>query len=100
MFIPWYTVAWIPGTLFGVAVGILGGLIGSGKLRRGALELWLAMTAVAALFSFIGATALILGQPYGVWYSFLLPGLIGLAALGVNLPAVVRRVREQSSAGA
>ncbi len=103
MSVPWYTLMWIPGTLLGVAIGILGSFIGvqasRGRLRPSALRLMLGMMAVSAAFLAVGVASLVMNQPWGVWYGFLLPGLIGLAVLGANLPVVKRRIREQRVAG-
>ena len=103
MSIPWYALMWIPGTLLGITIGVLGSFIGvrasRGKLRPSALKLMLAMMAVSAIFMVIGVATLAMGQPWGMWYGFLLPGLIGLVVLGANLPVVKKRIQEQSAAG-
>ncbi|HEV2707878.1 MAG TPA: hypothetical protein VGV59_18305 [Pyrinomonadaceae bacterium] len=99
MSIHWDALMWIPGTLLGVSIGILGSFIGiqasRGKLRQSALKLMLAMMAVSAILMVVGVAALLMGQTWGVWYGLLLPGLIGLVVLGANLPLVKKRIQEQ-----
>jgi hypothetical protein len=41
-----------------------------------------------------GVTALVNGQPYGVWYGLGMGGLIGTLVLGPILPVVRKRYRE------
>jgi hypothetical protein len=41
-----------------------------------------------------GLTALMNGQPYGVWYGLGMGGLIGTVVLGPLLPVVKKRYRE------
>ena len=105
MSVPWYDAAlygWLPGTLLGVSGGILGAFIGyraaQGRLNRGLLKLLLALITVSALLMLSGITALVLHQPYDVWYSLLLPGVVGIVVLGANLLVVVKHLRHQASA--
>ena len=101
--IPWYALMWLPGTLFGVGLGLFGGFVGvqasRGKLRPRVMRLMLALMAVSAVFAAGGVAALAAGQPRGVWYGLLLPGVIGLTSLGANLPVVMKLVREQTGPG-
>ena len=95
----WPALMWLPGTLLGVGLGVLGACLGvqasRGELRRSAVRLMLAAGAVSAVFVLVGVAALAAGQPRGLWYGFLLPGLIGLVAVGANLPVVMKRLRER-----
>lgn len=97
---PWFDpnhYGWIPGTAFGVAAGLWGGAVGllapRGRARGVVLGLtWLFMACAVILL----AAALVAwrdGQPYGVWYGLGLPGAIGLAVLGGNIPNVLRAYR-------
>ena len=99
----WIALMWLPGTLPGVGVGILGAFIGvqasRGKLRWGAGRLMLAAGAVSVVFVVAGVVAAAAGQPYAVWYGLLLPGLIGSVVIGANLPVVLKRLREQAGCG-
>ncbi len=100
MSIPWYSLMWLPGTLLGVTLGLVGSFIGvmaaRGKLRRSALTLIWVMLAVSATYLLAGLVALLMNKPWGIWYGLLLPGSTGLVVLGINLPVVMKRVREQS----
>lgn len=98
----WLVLMWLPGTLLGVSVGILGAFIGvqaaRGNLRPSALRLMLAAAAIAVIFVLVGVAALIAGWPRAVWYGLLLPGLVVSASIGANLPVVIKHLREQSAA--
>ena len=100
---PWYEPAvygWIFGTFLGVAIGLLGGLVGlqasGGEIRRGTAKLVVIMLLISAVLFLSGLAALALNQPRGVWYSLFYPGSIGLSALGALL-VVISRVRGHSS---
>ena len=96
----WRALMWLPGTLLGVGVGILGSFIGvqasRGRLRPSAVRLMAGAAAVSAVFALAGVVALAGGQPRAVWYGLLLPGSIGVSSLGAILPVVVKRLREQA----
>ena len=67
----------IAGGLYGALFGCLAGfLVPLGKGRRLIIGLLWFGLAAGALLLLIGLTALFLGQPYHVWYSFVLPGVI------------------------
>ena len=89
--------AWIPGTLLGVAGGILGSLAGILATRGKAKGLVLAFhwlgIGVSAILLIAGVAAFILGQPYGVWYGLGLPGLLGITVFGALLPVLLKRYR-------
>lgn len=90
--------AWIPGTLLGAVGGTLGAVAGTLAPRGKARGLVLGLFAAAALASFallvIGLVALLIGQPYGVWYGFGLPGLLGTVLFSVLYPVVRSRYLE------
>jgi hypothetical protein len=52
--------------------------------------------AIALGIGFIGAgiTAVVSGQPYGVWYSLLLPGLLLTVLMGTMTPVIKMRYRQ------
>jgi hypothetical protein len=85
---PWFDPnmwAWLPGTALGVAGGIWGAMVGvmaprgKGKgLIWGSYWLLLAASVVMVAASIVAVSG---GQPYGVWYGLLLPGVLGLAVL-------------------
>ena len=80
--------AWIPGTAYGVIAGGLGGLVGvllpKGRATRFLVRAWFALWALAVALLLVGLVALANGQPWGVWFGFLLPGVIGTLVVGAN----------------
>jgi hypothetical protein len=97
---PWFNenlYSWLPGTALGVLGGLWGGLAGTlaprGRGRSLVLGgMWALLLGSAVLFS-LGLIALVSGQPYGVWYGLGLAGVIGLVAIGVNMPVIQRVYR-------
>ena len=92
----------------GSLIGLLGGLCGW-LLPRGMGAKWFQVAfAVLALFGLafliVGLVALLTGQPYGIWYSFLLTGVLftGLCGGAVfyvrHLAQQIERRRLQSEA--
>ncbi|MCK6460449.1 MAG: hypothetical protein L6Q95_11210 [Planctomycetes bacterium] len=101
---PWFdpdTYAWIPGTMLGLFGGLLGTLMGClgprGKARGLVGGLLKGGTLACAALAAAGVAALLMGQPYGVWYGLLLPGLLGAGIL-LSLRPVLRRTYEQAEA--
>jgi Na+/proline symporter len=83
---PWFDAnhyAWIPGSAYGVAAGLMGGLVA-----------WLALWLVAIALLIAGFVALAEGQPWGVWYSLLLPGAVGTLVVGANSVVVEKTYRQ------
>lgn len=98
---PWFDpirYAWIPGTLFGAAAGILGALVAwlavQGKAKTAMIRSWIALWIAAMALLVVGLIGLRSGQPYGVWYGLLLPGIVGTLVLGGNLLVILKRYRE------
>ncbi len=98
---PWFDashLAWLPGTLLGVFGGLWGALVGvlapQGKGRPFVLGFGWLLFGASLLLLAAGLTALVSGQPYGVWYGLGLGGLIGAVVLGPILPVVRKRYRE------
>lgn len=101
---PWFdpnAYAWIPGTMLGVFGGLLGtlmGVLGSrGKARGVVAGLLTGGTVACAALAAAGIAAVALGQPYGVWYGLLLPGVLGVGIL-LSLRPVLRRTYEGAEA--
>jgi hypothetical protein len=103
---PWFNPSlygWLPGTVFGCTVGLYGGITGwlapRGRARGLVLGALWTFLAASTGFLAIGIFGLLSGQPYGVWYSLMLPGVIGVLVLGFNAPTVLRlyRIAEQRS---
>jgi hypothetical protein len=94
---PWYDAnlfAWIPGTLFGVFGGLWGTLLGvlgsQGKAKGLVVGLFWVGLAVAGALLVIGIAALVMGQPYGIWYGLGLPGLLGCILFPTLYPVMKR----------
>lgn len=87
----------IGGSFLGLLGGVLGGLAGvlapRGQGRRLVLGLMSAIVVVAAAVLLVGIVAVILGQPYAVWYPCLLFGVIGTGVFGVLIPVIRKRYR-------
>lgn len=77
--------------LCGVMIGILAGI---GKARRFVVALAASLTAFGAISAIFGVIALLLGQPYEVYYPLLLVGFILSAVCGGNLPLLRRRYEQ------
>ena len=98
---PWFDAslyAWIPGTFLGVFGGLWGSLVGMlaprGKGKGLVLGLLGVLLACGAIMFVLGLTALLSGQPYGVWYGLLLGGVIGLVVLGSLTPVALNAYRQ------
>ncbi|MFO0908582.1 MAG: hypothetical protein U0794_09500 [Isosphaeraceae bacterium] len=98
---PWFNpnfFSWIPGTLLGVMGGLLGSLSGflapQGKGRALVLGAFWTMIVIAAGLLATAVYAIYDGQPYGIWYGFGLPGVIGLILFSSLLPVISLRYRE------
>jgi hypothetical protein len=98
---PWFnpdSYAWIPGTVFGGVALLLGGLVvwlvPQGRAKPFILRAWIGLWLVAFGLLGTGAFALFAGQPWGVWYCFLLPGVVGVFVLGGNFLFILKRYRE------
>jgi hypothetical protein len=98
---PWFDpnlFSWIPGTLLGVVGGTLGAIAGMlaphGKGRALVLGFHAGAIAVSFVLLVLGAVALLTGQPYGIWYGFGLPGLLGVVLFSALYPVIRQRYRE------
>ena len=98
---PWFDpnhYAWIPGTAYGLVAGLMGGLVGwlvpRGRARNFILRLWFTVWAIAVALLIVGIVARAEGQPWGVWYGFLLPGAVGTLVVGANSLVILKRYRE------
>ncbi len=90
--------AWIPGTVYGCAAGLMGGLVAwlapQGRGREFVLRAWGTLWAAGVLLLLAGIVALLNAQPWGVWYGLLLPGAIGTLVVGANSLVILKRYRE------
>ena len=88
----------IGGSVIGVCCGGLGAMAGvfapRGKFKGFVLGSMgvLVLAGIAALAA--GITALVLGQPYHVWYPLTLGGTIGTFVLGGITPVIAMRYRQ------
>ncbi len=83
------------GVIGGVYGGVVGGVLAPRGLCRGVVltvHLLLAAAGVVALC--VGVTALIVGQPYHVWFPLTLAGFIGSVVMGSLYPLVRLRYRQ------
>ncbi len=101
---PWFDPnhwAWLPGTALGCLGGLWGGLAGVlVPLRRGRVlvfGLGLLLVVLAAASVVVGLTALVSGQPFGVWFFLVVPILpcaVLLLVFLCLLPKLYRRAEE------
>ena len=98
---PWFDphlYAWIPGTAYGVAAGLMGALVGwlvpRGRARSFVLRAWFTLWAVAVALLIAGLIALAEDQPWGVWYALLLPGAIGTLVVGANSLVILKTYQQ------
>lgn len=87
----------IGGTLCGLAGAVLGCC--SYFVQRGQGKAWvvggyLSVLALGVVSLIIGIVAVVVGQPYGIWYPFTLLGLVGTLVMGSLLPVILARYRE------
>ena len=72
----------------------MGWLVPRGRARNFILRAWFALWAIAVVLLIMGIVALVNGQPWGVWYSLLLPGVVGTLVVGANSLVILKRYRE------
>ncbi len=99
---PWFVNTGLVGGLSGAGVGVLGAVYGTvvgvlaprGKGRSLVMAMHRAALVLGGLFLVAGVTGVMTGQPYGVWYSLLLPGLLLTILLGTMAPLIKLRYRQ------
>jgi peptidoglycan/LPS O-acetylase OafA/YrhL len=98
---PWFdpnAFAWIPGTSLGVLGGTWGSLMGclapQGKGKSIVVGTGIALFLLSIAFLVLAIVAVTTGQPYGIWYGLLLPGLLGTFLIPSLLFVVRIRYRE------
>ncbi len=99
---PWFPNTWLPGTILGCSVGLLGGIYGSvmgicaprGVARRLVYGMHFGLLALGAALLIAGVVAVSGGQPYGVWYPLLLEGVILSTVMGPLTPVMRLRYRQ------
>jgi hypothetical protein len=90
---PWFIAqnwAWVPGTALGTFGGLWGAAIGSLAPRCRAkgfvLGSGIAMILICFASLVLGVVALVVKQPFSVWFTLLLPGALGVMIFGMLLP--------------
>ncbi len=99
---PWFENFGLVGGSIGGGIGVLGAVYGTvvgvlaprGKGRPFVFAMHWAALALGGVFLIAGVTAVITGQPYGVWYSLLLPGLLLVVLMGTMTPVIRLRYRQ------
>jgi hypothetical protein len=79
------------GGLVGCFGGLLGCLAGFGKARKFVLTTTKIFIALGMLLTVTGIVAIACGQPFFVWYVFLLPGVMLTLIFSLNFPLIQRR---------
>lgn len=83
------------GTVFGgIGGGVGGPLAALGKAKAFVLGIFIVGIACGVAMVGVALVALALGQPWWVWLSFLMPGLISAGVMGGLLPVVKTRYRQ------
>jgi hypothetical protein len=86
------------GGIGGSAIGCLGGLIGwlagRGRARKFVLTTVKALIGAGVFLMIAGLAAVLLNQPYAVWYVLLLPGVILVLVFSLNFHSIQRRYDE------
>jgi MFS family permease len=82
------------GTLAGLWGALAGMLAPKGKAKALVLGLGIAIASSGAIIAGIGLYALVVGQPYGIWYPLLLGGGILMIVCGCLVPVVRKRYSE------
>ncbi len=98
---PWFDPG-LTGGLLGGGVGVVGAVYGCmvgvlaprGKGRTFVMALHWGTMALGAVFLAAGIGAAVAGQPYGVWYALLLPGVLLVVLMGVFTPVIKQRYRQ------
>lgn len=84
------TIAWIPGTLIGIAAGAFGACVGLARMSQERRRRWMSalrvsywtIVSLSALLLLLALMALFSHQPRGVWFALLNPGVLGTALFG------------------
>jgi len=105
--IPWWTEqqAGLFGGIAGSALGILGGVLGTitgicaprGRCKGLVYGLSAFMIVAGIIALIMGVAALLVHQPYAVYYPLILIGIICTAVIGGLMSVIRRRYREADS---
>lgn len=81
----------IGGSIIGCFGALIGLLAGKGKARRFVLAITKIFIGMGIFLTIAGLVAVMLKQPYAVWYALLLPGIIVTSVFGANLRTIQKR---------
>jgi hypothetical protein len=84
----------VGGSVIGCFGALLGLLASKGKARNFVLTSIKIFIGLGILLTIAGFVAVVLKQPYAVWYALLLPGVILTLVFSLNLPSIQRRYDE------
>jgi len=85
----------IMGSVLGCLGGLIGILAGRGRARVVVMELTAAIMFLGMGLLAVGLTALVVGQPYAVWFPTTLGGVISTGVFGGLRPTIRRRYEQQ-----
>ena len=99
---PWFQNYGLAGGILGGGIGLMGGIYGTtlgiliprGKGKGFVFALHWTFLTIGVVLLVAGLTALIVGQPYGVWYALILPGALSTVLMGVFTPLVRNLFRQ------
>jgi len=101
---PWFSpdAAIYFGAFGGAAIGVIGGILGAvggtlapkGKGRSFILNSMLGLGCLGVVFLLVGIVAVVMDQPYAIYYPFLLLGLILASVMFAVRPAIRQRYAE------
>lgn len=87
------------GGIFGAVLGCLGGLIGTlagcGRARTFVMSLMVAIVFIGSALIVAGTAALLVGQPYAVWFPMLLCGVIATLVFAPMWRTIHRRYEQR-----
>ncbi|HEY3931235.1 MAG TPA: hypothetical protein VGM58_02580 [Verrucomicrobiae bacterium] len=81
----------IGGSIIGCFGALVGLLAGKGRARRFVLAITKIFIVLGILLTIAGLAAVMLKQPYAVWYALLLSGIIVTSVFGANLRIIQKR---------
>jgi hypothetical protein len=84
----------IGGALLGLLGAVVGWLGSRGRARRAVVGALIAAVALGAAAGAVGLYAVVVGQPYAVWFSLMMTGGLAVVICGCLLPVLTRRYRE------
>ena len=88
------------GGLIGAGIGVIVGGIGGplagtlapqGKAKTLVVGFFVTSLVLGVMLAVVGIVALVMGQPYHVWFVFVMPGALTATITGALLPVVLNR---------